>query len=1275
MDNVKEVFYDSFQDMKVDYVNHNILTLAHDLVLTREYRLIVLHFNESQSRWFCYFSSMASTQELEIDSSLIVLMKIAKTLMYVRVHDPTKLMKHLGYCAFCPPLSYPRGQLDMYGCFHYQRKKRRHVPARLIKPRPDQDVFLETTMNLSHDQYLCGPISVVLCLEYQKYASGLPNRFDELRHDEDLQVELATHLLDCCGLLADEINQSRGMAMKHEELGLLAIGANAHIRVFEKTNKFECCYSSPSPTEMKEMARNGYFEKNHFSPSYHEADPRITEREMSGGMDEEQFVYLLWTKEPGQSGHYDPVFRPKKLFQPKYHGRWCHWCNRCVSYGDEQKHQCSRACNICNTTQCLAMPNDIKMCDACNKWVRNETCFFAHQHNDRCLRLPECLQCGKRIQVGRYGQEQLPTHKLQERIDSHRCGEKWCPSCRQFRLPNHRDLGECTIPQPKPRKSYRKTDDLLHPKLIFFDLETFTTQDNKELLVSGKRYVHQVNWAEAQYCNGERRTFRSIDKFCEWLFNFDLHGGYTVIAHNGKGYDFIFILRWIADNTNRPFSSLVYDNLSTIQQGTKITSLTLTHRRKKIRFIDSLNFFGCSLSKLPATFQLVLPEKIQQEVAHSSFGVDIPEAKGIDHQDFCSKGYFPYSFCNPLHYGYEGPVPDQEWFTVDRSNPKKTANFEHWWNHLRNIGFVWNLERELEAYCRIDVDILRLACLRFRELMMEATTTEQAPHGVDPFLFVTIASYVMHVYTRSFMPEKSIALYSSVQSSFFRRALSGGRTNCVQLWDNTPHKKFYYDVVSLYPSVQFDRPYPVGSPEDIFQPSQNVYDYLKEDWLSILEVDLICPKDLHIPILPETIVPTLLEIKSNGERVEREATQKKLLFSLLDKKNYVTNSVELSRALQHGYRVTKIHRVSLWRKTSKTLFRDYVATFYKIKTACGGWPKHVKTPEEKQEWLDDVNKSVGIDLKESDIKKNPGMKFVSKLCLNSLWGKFCQRNNLTQNRWLQNMDDFLDFRRDVPFYKAGGTKIANSIYPLVKLTEHIAYASWKPVDSEDCEWSKTTSVPIGVFTTAHARMVLYDALHLLGRRVLYFDTDSVIFYCEEGETPKDLFGEREGVVLGRWESELKPGHWIDQFGSLGPKTYFYRVTNEKGEHVKHETRAKGFTLKNMTSKDLYHLQRELVVNRVHEVVGQRPDIPELPSHLSHMLQNEYEENECGEPIPVESKVLYPTTTFDRDRFLSITTRKFEKTLRVTSDKRVWVPNLSDIDAVRSLPYGHSDLIE
>ena len=51
---------------------------------------------------------------------------------------------------------------------------------------------------------------------------------------------------------------------------------------------------------------------------------------------------------------------------------------------------------------------------------------------------------------------------------------------------------------------------------------------------------------------------------------------------------------------------------------------------------------------------------------------------------------------------------------------------------------------------------------------------------------------------------------------------------------------------------------------------------------------------------------------------------------------------------------------------------------------------------------------MGIDLELDKIEKNPGLKAVAKLCLNSLWGKFGQRQNKTQVTVIYSVKELWD---------------------------------------------------------------------------------------------------------------------------------------------------------------------------------------------------------------------------------------------------------------------------
>ncbi|KAF0027128.1 hypothetical protein F2P81_019869 [Scophthalmus maximus] len=81
--------------------------------------------------------------------------------------------------------------------------------------------------------------------------------------------------------------------------------------------------------------------------------------------------------------------------------------------------------------------------------------------------------------------------------------------------------------------------------------------------------------------------------------------------------------------------------------------------------------------------------------------------------------------------------------------------------------------------------------------------------------------------------------------------------------------------------------------------------------------------------------------------------------------------------------------------------------------------------------------------------------------------------------------------------------------------------------------NKTDNVFIAAFITAYGRLTVYSYLQQLQDRVLYFDTDSLIYVSKEGESQLKL-----GNYLGGLTDELK-GDSIIEFAAAGPKSYAY----------------------------------------------------------------------------------------------------------------------------------------
>ena len=106
--------------------------------------------------------------------------------------------------------------------------------------------------------------------------------------------------------------------------------------------------------------------------------------------------------------------------------------------------------------------------------------------------------------------------------------------------------------------------------------------------------------------------------------------------------------------------------------------------------------------------------------------------------------------------------------------------------------------------------------------------------------------------------------------------------------------------------------------------------------------------------------------------------------------------------------------------------------------------------------------------------------------------------------------------------------------------------------------SKNTNIYIACFTTSHARLMLYNKLYCLKEKVLYFDTDSII-YVDNGT--KNV---KRGDMLGDMTDEIS-GKGITNFVSTGPKSYSFKYGNNEQKSA-----IKGFKLNHENSSILNH---------------------------------------------------------------------------------------------------------
>ena len=107
-----------------------------------------------------------------------------------------------------------------------------------------------------------------------------------------------------------------------------------------------------------------------------------------------------------------------------------------------------------------------------------------------------------------------------------------------------------------------------------------------------------------------------------------------------------------------------------------------------------------------------------------------------------------------------------------------------------------------------------------------------------------------------------------------------------------------------------------------------------------------------------------------------------------------------------------------------------------------------------------------------------------------MWGKIGQRTNKIQVREFIDPQFLLDFMESNQ----------HSITYVSFLTEDRVEIHYRQVPDDRLP-SVNLNIFVAAFTTCHPRLRLYEALHHLQERVLYFDTDSIIYIQRPSDPP------------------------------------------------------------------------------------------------------------------------------------------------------------------------------
>ena len=199
----------------------------------------------------------------------------------------------------------------------------------------------------------------------------------------------------------------------------------------------------------------------------------------------------------------------------------------------------------------------------------------------------------------------------------------------------------------------------------------------------------------------------------------------------------------------------------------------------------------------------------------------------------------------------------------------------------------------------------------------------------------------------------------------------------------------YKDFNSLYPDRTYHTEYPVGHPEPIqvHNTPVNWTSSTHNPYKGIIKCLVVPPTDLRIPVLPMKLPGKLafplcktcaIEYSKKGLKTckykcEHNESERQWVATL--------THIELNAALDRGYKVVHLYRTLSWRRWCNELFRSFVRQFIRLKVHASGWPSHIKTDDQKAEFIAEYA-AQGFDIDPEKMIPNPGLRYLAKICLN-----------------------------------------------------------------------------------------------------------------------------------------------------------------------------------------------------------------------------------------------------------------------------------------------------
>ena len=461
------------------------------------------------------------------------------------------------------------------------------------------------------------------------------------------------------------------------------------------------------------------------------------------------------------------------------------------------------------------------------------------------------------------------------------------------------------------------------------------------------------------------------------------------------------------------------------------------------------------------------------------------------------KGYFPFKLVDIF---YTGMLPKFEYWTgIDLGIYESLVS--------ENKDKIWSFKDNAVKYCKLDCACLHEILIKFNELIF-------SEFKIDAHKSLTLPSLAMRIYKANYMPKDTIYQLLGPIEALIRESYSGGAVDVYIPHNRTTSffskakalftRLYIYDANSLFPYIMATSQLPIGKPTyfegDIRKVEPKAYGFFY--------CKITSPAYLDHPILQRRVKT------ENGIRT---------IAGLGMWYGWICTT-EMDNAIKYGY---EFEILSGYQFKTGDVFSEYITKMYNLRL------RYVKgTP----------------------------MNLIAKLLMNSLYGKFGMRTEVTKVNIFNTA-----IKTESRLLEALIKEAAETVQDVLRLDQFnilvvrdaiLTYVS----DQDDFYHGQDVNIAIASAITAGARVYMSYFKNNPNFNLYYSDTDSAAI---DKELPESMIGN----ALGQFKLE----NVVDRAVFLAPKVY--GLITEDGDEI---IKVKGLTQESASLININELEKLLV---------------------------------------------------------------------------------------------------